>query len=474
MKKPSVKMARSSALNGSAQAARKKCGFMHLGALLCAGASVFGTMLPVSGSRASAHSAPNYGEEAAASGQTVMNLYLLNETERTKAVCLDGTPAGFYFSPATSEEAKDDWQIYFQGGGWCYNEVDCWGRSNTNLGSSTNWAKTGSLGGLLSSDCTKNPDFCNMNRVWLVYCDGNSFSGNREEPLPVKGLDGKIKPLYFRGKTILDETLKALSTSPYFNLAKAKNVMLTGCSAGGLATYLHTDYVHEQLLKKWAKGMTKFKSVPISGFFLEHKTVEGKPVYIREMQTIFTLANSTGGLNAACIAAHQTSGDEWKCNFAEHSYAFTKSDIFPLNSALDSWQTRCIFTSELAPGFPNQTTTANGVCAAAPGWHNCSGDPEQCSASQMGVMNTYLSDFDATISGKQTYVRSGNGAFIHSCHTHCEAQGDDFFTFAVKGVTMQQAVSKWWHSDGTDPASAHSYAPCEYHETSPHKCNPTC
>ena len=41
---------------------------------------------------------------------------------------------------------------------------------------------------------------------------------------------------------------------------------------------------------------------------------------------------------------------------------------------------------------------------------------------------------------------------------------------------MQEAVSKWWHSDGTDPAKEHSYVPCEYNTEvgTPHQCNPTC
>ena len=56
----------------------------------------------------------------------------------------------------------------------------------------------------------------------------------------------------------------------------AQTVMLTGCSAGGLATYLHTDYVHEQLKNKWSPQLTKFKAAAISGFFLQHATVEGK------------------------------------------------------------------------------------------------------------------------------------------------------------------------------------------------------
>lgn len=359
-------------------------------------------------------------------------------------------------------------------GGWCYDELDCWGRSNGNLGSSKNWAPNMTGDGILSSDCDRNPDWCSVNRVWMIYCDGNSFSGNRYDPLSVKGLDGKEKLLYFRGKRILDETLKALSTSTYFNLASAKNVLLTGCSAGGLATYLHTDYVHEQLRLNWAKGMRKFKSAPISGFFLHHKTVEHKPVYEAEMRSIFKLANSTIGLNSACVEAHKSSGDEWKCNFAQYSYEHTTSDIFLLNSGLDSWQTKCIYTSELVPGFPNQTSTSNGNCGSAPGWNSCAADPESCTGEQMGTMNAYISDFEATLHQSDTYDRKGNGAFIHSCHTHCEAQSGSFFTFAINGVTMQQAISRWWHSDGSDSASKHTYSPCMYHTTSPHKCNPTC
>ena len=41
------------------------------------------------------------------------------------AVCLDGTDAGFYFAPAANKSNANDWQIYFEGGGWCYDEEDC-------------------------------------------------------------------------------------------------------------------------------------------------------------------------------------------------------------------------------------------------------------------------------------------------------------------------------------------------------------
>ena len=57
-----------------------------------------------------------------------------------------------------------------------------------------------------------------------------------------------------------------------------------------------------------------------------HNTVENKPVYPTEMQYIFNLANSTHGVNDACIAA-QKPGDEWKCNFAEEAYAHTGTSV---------------------------------------------------------------------------------------------------------------------------------------------------
>jgi hypothetical protein len=66
-----------------------------------------------------------------------------------------------------------------------------------------------------------------------------------------------------------------MSTDLQHNFGKAETVLLTGCSAGGLATYLHTDYVHTLM----PSGVTKYGASAISGFFLLHPTVEKKPVY---------------------------------------------------------------------------------------------------------------------------------------------------------------------------------------------------
>jgi hypothetical protein len=293
-----------------------------------------------------------FGAEASMMGSGPMHLHVMSDKGLSGmgAVCLDGSDAAFYLAPASDPKKANDWQIYFQGGGWCYNEIDCWGRSNiTALGTSKGLQPTVVQGGLMSDDCTSNPDFCNFNRVHIVYCDGNSFSGNRDEPLVVTGLDGKAKPLYFRGKRIIDATLQTLLS---LGLDKAENVLLTGCSAGGLATYLHTDYVYNWLVSENVP-LKKFRAAPMSGFFLLHNTVENKPVYPEEMKYTFSLHNSTHGLNDACIS-DQADEDKWKCNFAELAYQYTQARTFALNSALDKWQTMCIYAAELVPDFPKQ------------------------------------------------------------------------------------------------------------------------
>eukprot|EP01060_Flectonema_neradi_P034117 TRINITY_DN5893_c6_g1_i1.p1 TRINITY_DN5893_c6_g1~~TRINITY_DN5893_c6_g1_i1.p1 ORF type:complete len:451 (+),score=83.72 TRINITY_DN5893_c6_g1_i1:53-1354(+) len=400
-----------------------------------------------------------------------MVLEMMPDSVASGAVCIDGTPSGYYFQPAANlDQNANNWQIYFQGGGWCYDTRDCWERSKGSLGSSKSWANTSSMGGIMSSDCETNPDFCNFNRVHIPYCDGNSFSGNRDDPIEYEGVQ-----LHFRGKRIIDEVLKTLSAK--YKLQDAENVLLTGCSAGGLATYLHTNYVGDWFHTN-AKNLKRFKAASISGFFLDHTTIENQPVYPTEMKNIFELSNATHGVNSDCIAAMQPA-DQWKCNFAQFSYQHIRYPIMALNSALDSWQTNCIYTSVLPPNFPNQTGTENGLCAAITSYQNCTSDPEKCNSTQMVVMNKYIQDFEAimTKDSSATYNKPGNGAFIHSCHTHCEAQSDAAWNqFTVNGMSMRLATMKWWESLDTTPAAANSYTPCQYHTgaTGPRKCNPTC
>lgn len=369
------------------------------------------------------------------------------------AVCLDGTPAGYYLKTGSE---TDKWQIYFEGGGWCYSEQDCFGRSSTNLGSSSRWPDAEGAGGLLDANCDVNPTFCNWNLVYIKYCDGNSFSGNRDDPVVVNG-----KPLYFRGRRIIDAVLADITTKHDFG--SAQEVLLTGCSAGGLSTYLHVDYVGSQL----PASVHKYRAAPISGFFLDHLNVDGIPVYGNQMKNIFQLANSTNGLNDACIAAKAVD-DQWQCNMAPHVLPYIQSPIFVLNSMYDSWQSGCILSAE---PVVNDKPGTNGNCSAAEGWAACSYSPEHCNAQQIGDYNEFGQSLEQLVKGA---LKKTDGAWLTSCHTHCEAQDSNAYTkFKIQGVSMSDAVGKWWADD--NPSGFVIYRDCSYNvDKHPHMCNPTC
>jgi hypothetical protein len=106
---------------------------------------------------------------------------LLNNTEATGAVCLDGSPGGWYEHrvPSSSENATK-FHIHFRGGGWGIGYKTLLKRIKTQLGTSTVWAPTmGDGGGMLSADPLINPVCGGWNLFHVGYCDGGSFTGDR-------------------------------------------------------------------------------------------------------------------------------------------------------------------------------------------------------------------------------------------------------------------------------------------------------
>ena len=379
-------------------------------------------------------------------------VYLNNSIGLSKnAVCLDGTPAAFYVRRNAS---STQWRVFFQGGGWCYDADDCATRATSDLGSSAAYPPTLASGGsgMMSTRRDVNPTFWAANTVYLKYCDGDSFSGARDAPVDVPG--GDVSPLHFRGQAIVDAALETLRAD--FGLADATELVLTGCSAGGLATFLHADSVGA-----WARAnlpaLVKYGAVPVSGNFLRRETVSGAPVYPDQMATIFNLSGAAaGGAPAACLAA-KPAADAWQCNFAREAYASSASPIFVLDSSFDSWQSDNIMT-QYEPDA----------------WRACSKDPSACTAEQMWAVWAWQGDFATSLTTTAQHDAPGNGAFVYACHTHCSGTGDQYATFEIGGTTMAQAVDAWWRSlDAPEAASAHTYFD-ELYDANGTTPNPTC
>ena len=160
------------------------------------------------------------------------------------AVCLDGSPPGYYIERGARGAG---WMIHLQGGGWCRSLDECAQRATTALGSSKSYAtdKDGVLGGydggahgLFSNSSSVNPDFHNFTKVYVRYCDGGSFSGD------TAAAHGH-GTLHFRGRRVLDAVLDDLTANQ--GLAPGTTLLTNGCSAGGLAVWLHLDYIAARL-----------------------------------------------------------------------------------------------------------------------------------------------------------------------------------------------------------------------------------
>lgn len=92
----------------------------------------------------------------------------------------------------------------------------------------------------LSNDPVTNSYMYNWNTIHVKYCDGTSYSSNTEIEF-----NGQV--LHMRGQINRDVTIRTLLEN--FGMRNATDVVISGCSAGGLAVYLGidamADIIHE-------------------------------------------------------------------------------------------------------------------------------------------------------------------------------------------------------------------------------------
>jgi len=280
-------------------------------------------------------------------------------------------------------------------------------------------------GNYLSSDNTTNPQMYNWNKVVMRYCDGASFAGSNSSTAEYNGTT-----LHFRGKHILDAFIADLLGNR--GLAKATDLVVAGCSAGGLATFLHAD--------RWAAAMPAGMAVaatPDSWFFLDYESPAsaGPPrvhmwrdvpipggewervrvgladavggMYQSDMQWVFTQQNVTSGVDQDCIAAYPPD-QQWHCMFAEHTSPFIRTRIFPLQSEYDAWQ--------IEAELPNNSTAM---------------------VNELGVNIT--SRLQANLLN-----RPQNGVFLDSCVHHCWMWSG----LRINGSRQADAFQLWYESPG--------------------------
>jgi hypothetical protein len=221
-------------------------------------------------------------------------------------------------------------------------------------------------------------------------------------------------------------------------MAYAKEVVIIGCSAGGLGIFLGLDQMVRQIKSAAAAvGNMKVKvhGLADSGFFMEHSSdfpsqlthrpfgkdeaVTARTIartgttnmdYAMAMRDLFSYANMGAGAHPACLLQHgggssgvnvnvdgkrklQTSGDSASasasvtdCVFAANLAPHIKTPLFLIQPRFDSWQILHIYT---------QNYTAAGV-------------------------NAYGARLVNALQQALLYPGNpGHGVFVDSCSHHC-------------------------------------------------------
>eukprot|EP00252_Welwitschia_mirabilis_P014469 TRINITY_DN3179_c0_g1_i5.p1 TRINITY_DN3179_c0_g1~~TRINITY_DN3179_c0_g1_i5.p1 ORF type:complete len:242 (-),score=45.30 TRINITY_DN3179_c0_g1_i5:516-1241(-) len=211
--------------------------------------------------------------EVSSNGVLRVGITILKEATTKGAVCLDGSPPAYNLHRGFGS-GRNNWLINLEGGGWCNNISSCIKRSHSHLGSSLYMGETLVFSGILSDNPLQNPDFYNWNRVAVRYCDGSSFTGDVEHV-------NEVTKLRFRGQRVWQAIMQDLLEK---GMDKAENALLTGCSAGGLSTFLHCDKFRDLLPLD-----AVVKCMPDAGFFMDVQDISGGRYirsYFKEIVTL--------------------------------------------------------------------------------------------------------------------------------------------------------------------------------------------
>lgn len=342
----------------------------------------------------------------------------------------------------------------------CFDPADCAARTRSttlagciwscDLGSSAGWPPVmtkdkphGGNGGLQKCPCmnvdTNEGDdilLADCNCLYLPYCDGASFSGSRWDTVPEQS-GGHNVSLHFRGLSNLEAALDWAVTEA--GLGTASDLVVTGMSAGGLATFLHADRIVERVRQAAVqRNVVSARAAPLQGFFLAEVPLadggggcggmrpRGTQNYTDAMRQLVRMQNISAAFLPACTAAHVDEDEDelFKCFMAPHVAPFIQVPFFAFNSRFDAWQIQNVL------GLPPDT------------W------PTACAHVAIADLgNQFVKQF--SMATKAT----PNGGAITSCvcHSGCPPYAD----VPVAGKSPIALYAAWTKGQDSGPTATH-------------------
>jgi hypothetical protein len=326
------------------------------------------------------------------------------------AKCLDGT-AGRYYIARGAEATK--FTIFHQGGGYCTSIADCAHRATTYLGSTKDDPSTFELSeAYFASDPKLNPLMHNWTKIYVRYCDGGYFSGDRSDTI----YNGSTQ-LFFRGRFITEAVVADLNA--HHGLDSATDVAIAGCSAGAIRVYAHLDQLAAMM-----PHVPRIFGFPDSGFYMDVDMFTSLKHFVVSAKG----QNATALLNPACRAAHV--GQEEKCLVASVVVSSVSTPIFAWQSQYDADQRGCEMT---------QACADSARCV------------NEYGTNLTSTLKTLLLGLGSSSAGRNMKNGKKNGAFLDSCSRHCLDRTWPTGTIGTKvgGDTPLQALAKWAAAAGS-------------------------
>lgn len=382
---------------------------------------------------------------------------LIDREAHGRALCLDGSSPCFYMRTPAKRSRK--FLIFFEGGGFCTSEQDCKNRSRSYYGTTRNRclhseAASKFEGRVIQSDDRGiNPLTHDWNHVFVRYCDGGYFAGEREDTSSRHGL-------YYRGRYITEAVFHTLSQNHGLNAAT--DVIIGGCSAGAIRTISHIDAMSGMIRDLVDNDEVRIAAIADSGYYLDDTGLYGnwsdfssKPhadgtrgfTNSKKFATSSTCQNGTAMLNKACLAdVRSRSLGPHYCLVGSVAAQFVSTPLFLWQSRFDSDQLLC-------------DRPASSARQVAGGWVLGDAGVENYYA---GEMTRYLED---TFLNDMTLPR---GAFLDSCRRHC----DQDYTAASRSqnrfrVLPQDCMSKRTPLQAFQAWYEHKFEQVYYHQTEP-------
>ena len=200
----------------------------------------------------------------------------------------------------------------------------------------------------------------------------------------------------------IQESLLVGSSDLAADLSAASDVVISGCSAGGLATFLHCDQWADRIHE--LNPAATVKCMPDSGLFVDIQddaaTADGlasyeNPGFHDAMRWVFETMEAV--VDESCVDEY-TTDEQFLCFFAENMAPHLSTPLFALQSRFDGWS---VLGS--APSDRSWMHNSGGILATR----------NESLINEWGEKITLL--VDRFVLGSHV----GHGAFLSSCSYHC-------------------------------------------------------